>query len=246
MKYTIDLECSVGAFRQNNEDVISYGSDPRVGFFWMVVADGMGGHKAGEVAAGLLAESFENAVAELDGYYELSWPNWIERIFKEANENIWQAARDNKQYSGMGTTGVVLVQWAGKFHVGWVGDSRAYLWRDGEVKLLTRDHSAIHYLLDKGSITKEEAEESDSNHLLARAIGSKKTVEVDLLSDYLKSGDIMMLSTDGMHDFIPQITLRDYFAKFNSGKNIAASLVSIAIAQGSQDNITLGVVKSES
>ena len=246
MKYTVDLECSVGAFRQNNEDVISYGADGKAGLFWMVVADGMGGHNAGEVAAGMLAESFENAVAKLEGYYELNWPDWIERVFKQANLNIWQSANDNKKYAGMGTTGVAMVQWAGKFHVGWVGDSRAYLWREGKVKQLTRDHSAIHYLLDKGSITKEEAAESDSNHLLARAIGSKKTVEVDLLTDFLQTGDIMLLSTDGLHDFIPPKTLQGYLVKFNAGKNIAAALVSIAIAQGSQDNVTLGVVKYES
>ena len=143
----------------------------------------------------------------------------------------------------MGTTGVLLIYHRGKITVGWVGDSRAYLSRGEQLQPLTRDHSAIHYLLDKGSITQAEADQADSKHILARAVGSKKTVEVDCLSQSVQSGDVLMLSTDGLHDYLPDAILSRYISQFVAGKKVTETLVNLSIAQGSQDNISLLIAR---
>ena len=242
MKNRVDSSCALGAFRPNNEDAIEYGFDDSQPFFWMVAADGMGGHQAGEVASEMMVSSIKTAVSDIKGNYQQDWPSWIKSQLEIANRTIFDEAENNSKKRGMGTTVVLAIIWDRKLYVGWVGDSRAYICRNGKLKLLTRDHSAIHYLLDKGSITEKEALEADSNHLLARAIGSKQFVEVDLITEDLQRGDIMLLSTDGLHDYVPQAILENYLEKFASGQAVSETLVELSIAQGSQDNITLGIV----
>jgi len=243
MKLEVDSNCSVGAHRANNEDAIEFGFDDSADFFWMVVADGMGGHKAGEVASAMLVGQVKEAIESLFGFYQQDWSNWIKNILEKVNRDIYDAAENNSEQRGMGTTGVMVICYQGVMYVGWVGDSRAYLWRQGEIKQLTRDHSAINYLLDKGSITEEEARESDSDHLLARAVGSKKSVLVDLVTEKLATGDMIMLSTDGLHDYLPDAIMQEYLSKYASGQKVADRLVDLAIAQGSQDNLTLGIAR---
>lgn len=242
MKYHTESHSSKGPYRDNNEDAVDFGKDEDSQFFWMIVADGMGGHKAGEVASDMLVQLVGREIRELNQDYEQDWQQWIQNVIEQANGAIFQAARQSQQRTGMGTTGVLMILYQQQYFIGWVGDSRAYLLRTGELSQLTRDHSAIQYLLDKGSITKEEAEQSDNKHLLSRAIGVNETIEVDVISSPLNSGDTLFLSTDGIHDYLSTMVLSGYLADFNAGRKVAKKIINQALAQGSQDNLTLGVV----
>ena len=242
MKYQVESHSSKGPYRDNNEDAIDFGFDESADFFWMIVADGMGGHKAGEVASDMLAQLVKREIKELNQNYAQNWEQWIQTVIEQANGAIYQAAKKSKKLSGMGTTGVLLILYQKQCFIGWVGDSRAYLLRTRELSQLTRDHSAIQYLLDKGSITAEEAEQSDNKHLLSRAIGVGKTIEVDVISNNLSLGDTLFLSTDGIHDYLSNMVLSGYLADFSAGRKVAAKMINQAMAQGSRDNLTLGIV----
>jgi len=257
MKYRVEITCDQGAVRPNNEDAIRYGANKELNFLWMLIADGMGGHNAGEVASDLLVSSVEKSVKHLTSIPEQGWSEWINKQMSDANLVIYNAAQYNNEFKGMGTTGVLVIIAKGQCHIGWVGDSRAYLLREQALTQQTQDHSMIQFLLDKGAITSADAEKSNTKHLLSRAIGVKENVEVDVKSLDIKAGDILMLSTDGVHDYLSKEVIEAYLLKYGASANelvrtdiqskndsgICEDMVNQAIAQSSKDNLTIGLIK---
>lgn len=244
--FIVDCQTDKGTTKKTNEDAIAFSFEEDKQLFWMVIADGMGGHLAGEVASQMLVETVKKDFDNIKRPKRINWHNRIVKVLKTANSKIFQIAQSKDEYAGMGTTAVILVICEQQFFWAWVGDSRVYLWRDSKLQQLSRDHSAIHYLLDKGAITKKQAEESDSNHLLARAIGVKSKVDVDIGHQALKKDDILMLSTDGMHDFVSEKLISHYLKKFDADNLVSDILVKSAIKNDSKDNITVGIIKPES
>lgn len=260
MKYQVETASNKGVVRPNNEDVVGYGVNQKLGILWMLVADGMGGHKAGEVASEMLLCHIKKQINNLSVSPVKGWQEWIVEQIEDANTAIFDAAENNSEYSGMGTTGVLAIIASQQCHIGWVGDSRAYLFSQSELTQKTQDHSMIQYLLDKGAITAEDAEKSNTKHLLSRAIGVKNKLQVDTISFAIKSGDILMLSTDGIHDYLSKEVMVKHLINFSesdrqdqsqekSGSNtnqtdrICNAMIEQAIVQSSRDNLTLGLIK---
>jgi protein phosphatase len=257
MKYQVEITTDQGAVRPNNEDAIRYGANKKLGILWMLIADGMGGHKAGEVASEMLVSHIQNKVKKLSIEPQQGWNDWVKTQLMDANLEIYNAAQDNIDYEGMGTTGVLAIISNSQCYIGWIGDSRAYLLRDQTLTQQTTDHSMIQYLLDKGAITSDDAAKSNTKHLLSRAIGVKEKVVVDVKSLEIYPGDILMLSTDGVHDYLSQEVIEAYLKKYAASSNeivngsfqerndsgVCNDMVNQAIAQSSKDNLTIGLIK---
>ncbi len=212
----------------------------------MVIADGMGGHQAGEVASDILVNEIENAIGQLAKPTQVDWCCWLEVEINRANNKTFNQAKKNPEQLGMGTTAVVAIIQQNVCYVAWVGDSRAYIYRANEATnplvQITQDHTMIQVLLDKGAITKKEALESNNKNMLSKAIGIKKGVDVDTLSLPIAPQDIILLSTDGLHDNLEHLKLEQTVSQIQTGSDVTQPLVAQAIANGSSDNITFGSV----
>jgi len=244
-QYKFQSICERGAVRPNNEDAIKYGLSNDGNVAWMVIADGMGGHQAGEVASNLLVDEIEKAIVQASASADVDWTCWLEIEINRANNKIFNQAKNNSEQSGMGTTGVVTIIAQNTCYIAWVGDSRAYLYRSGEINSLsqiTQDHTMIQALLDKGAITKKEALESNNKNMLSKAVGIKKGVDVDVLSFPVHNQDIILLSTDGLHDSLEHLKFEQLVVKIQTGLDVTAQLVAQAIDNGSKDNITFGSI----
>jgi len=243
MMYHIETACDQGVVRSNNEDAICYDHNKKVDVLWMLIADGVGGHKAGEVASEYLINYFDHAFSQLTQSPEQGWLPWIEEHFTLVNEGIFKQSQAESSHQGMSTTGVLLVIDSKQCYLGWVGDSRAYSLSESVLKQQTKDHTMIQYLLDKGAITAEEAQKSNTKNLLAKAIGTKETIEVDVLSFGVKVGDTLLLSTDGLHDYLTTEQLALFMKNSNTTQSVCSDMIAQSINQSSKDNITVGIIK---
>jgi serine/threonine protein phosphatase PrpC len=226
----------VGMRRNNNEDSMFVDSD--AGFF--VVADGMGGHAAGEVASKIAVETVSGRLGELpadssDDAVRASMRSAI----VEAGQIIYTQARDNPEQAGMGTTVTALVlSNDGRYVVGHIGDSRAYRLRGGSLERLTRDHSLVQEQLDQGLLTTERARGHPLCHILTRALGTVKHVSPDVYSGAYEVGDIYLLASDGLTDMLSEEDIGDILADADSLEAGVEALVASANDAGGNDNIT--------
>jgi serine/threonine protein phosphatase PrpC len=198
------------------------------------VADGMGGAQAGEVAARIAAESFENQLSESGSAEEK-----LARAANEANRRIFEMARSDASVSGMGTTLTGALVSDNEVSIVHVGDSRAYLFRDGELRQLTRDHSLVEELRRRGRLTSEEAEEHPQRSIITRALGPDAEVEADLHSHQVRSGDVFLICSDGLTSMVREERLREILVQSPSLKAAVDSLIDEANRQGGRDNITV-------
>ncbi len=247
MNFEFQSLCDQGAVRPNNEDAIKFGlaADDKVA--WMIIADGMGGHQAGEVASGILVDEIQRAFTGLSDIEKIDWSCWIEIELNRANNKIFAQSQKNSEQKGMGTTAVLAIIHNQQCHIGWVGDSRCYLYRSDEsekqkLSQLTVDHTMIQALLDKGAITPKEAETSNNKNMLSKAMGIKKGVEVDTKQVTIHKHDILLLSTDGLHDSLDHTNLESIVARISDHSDVGKSLIEQAIKGGSKDNITFGSI----
>lgn len=239
-----------GRVRDHNED--SIGSNPDLGL--AVLADGMGGHKGGEVASALAVDTIlsnlsqtlkDLPVGETDSVTGYSLESMaIESAIKEANSVIYHAAQNNTNYEGMGTTVVVLLFYDNRISVAHVGDSRLYRMRDENLEQLTRDHTLIQELLDRGFYSEEEAQQSMNKNLVTRAVGVNPEVEVDLLEDVGQPHDIYLLCSDGLNDMIDDGLIGDIMINYHKNiDRIATELVKQANEHGGKDNVSALLAK---
>src|SRR2546425_5085223 len=161
-----------------------------------VVADGMGGAQAGEVASQIAADVFDSELRDDNPEEEL------ERLAREANRRIFELSRSDSSRSGMGTTLTGALLSSDEVSIVHVGDSRAYLLRDGELRQLTRDHSLVEELRRRGQLTPEEAEEHPQRSIITRALGPEEDVELDVHTHQARSGDVFLLCSDGLTSMI--------------------------------------------
>jgi PPM family protein phosphatase len=219
-----------GRRRLRNED--AFVCEPPL----FAVADGMGGARAGEIAARLAAAALEENAGDVQG------TEGITELIAEANRRVWERSLADPETAGMGTTvtAALLDEAAGTVTIGHVGDSRAYLVRDGELEQLTADHSLVAELVESGLLTPEEAERHPQRSAITRALGTEPTVEVDAFTVEGRPGDLFLLCSDGLSIMVSDTHVLSVIEETNHEPAEAAeSLVSVANARGGQDNITV-------
>ena len=238
-----------GMVRSHNEDSIA--SDPANGL--VVLADGMGGYNAGEVASGMATTVITTEIAQvLSGVqpYELDDKNEIvaTRIVREqilkANTSIYQAAQSQPQYSGMGTTLIVCLFYDNKVMVGHLGDSRVYRMRDGKFSQVTRDHSLLQEQIDSGLITAEQAKTAAHKNLVTKALGIDPTVEPEIHEYESLVGDIYLLCSDGLCDMVSDEDISMTLSMLGANLKLATQqLVQMANDNGGRDNVSVILVR---
>ncbi len=233
-----------GIRRENNQDVFYISDDPSMPIY--ILADGMGGHKAGELASNMASEIIvERIIKDKDKLNsEKSVMKWIKKTIEEANTKIYLESRKNKEYMGMGTTIIIGYIYKDKFYLGHVGDSRAYVIRDEKMEQITEDHSYVNQLLKLGNITKEEARNHPKKNMITRAVGSSSIIEIDLIDRQYKKGDILVLCSDGLYNMVEDSQILEAF-KNNKMQKACDKLISIANDNGGIDNITVLAIKFE-
>jgi serine/threonine protein phosphatase PrpC len=198
-----------------------------------VVADGMGGAQAGEVASRIAAESFEEGLGDGAPEQELS------RAALTANRRIFDLAREDSSRSGMGTTLTGALVSEDEVSIVHVGDSRAYLYRDGTLRQLTRDHSLVEELRRQGQLTSEEAEEHPQRSIITRALGPEPDVELDVHTHQARPGDVFLLCSDGLTGMVREDRVREILSSSSDLRAAADRLVREANEMGGRDNITV-------
>ena len=230
----------VGMRRQANED--RYAIVPELGLY--LVADGMGGHQAGQVASHLAAESAIRAIDALQGA-SVSLAERLRHAVACANREIFTAAQNKTELEGMGTTFVGMLFASERLALCHVGDSRAYLLRGGRLRGLTDDHSIVGELLRRHEISEADALEHPHRHVLTRALGVRPRTEPDLAEMTPQEGDVFVLCSDGLTTHISDAEIAERVASEEDLDLAAAGLVDSANRAGGQDNITVLLVRYE-
>lgn len=241
----------VGQQRSHNED--SIGSDAGLGL--LVLADGMGGYKAGEVASAIAVNVVmeqvrgglkQQAPEDLDEDSGYTYGSLMMRdAIARANETIMTTAEKQPQCQGMGTTVVAALFYDDRVSIAHVGDSRLYRMRGNGLEQLTVDHSLVQELVDKGFYTQQEAEESVQKNLVTRAMGIEPTIRTDVQEEAVLPGDVYLLCSDGLSDMVDDkgihLTLNKYSANLQEA---AQQLIQMANEAGGKDNISVLLAKA--
>lgn len=229
-----------GRIRTSNED--SFIVNGRNKLF--LVADGMGGHAAGEVASRIASTTLQELLANTGSQGDSA--EALRSAAQAANSRIYEAQRQNPEYQGMGSTLTALMVRGSKYYVAHVGDSRAYLLRDGTLDQLTRDHSVVWHLFESGVLRKEDLSKHPQKNLIIRSIGPHPQVEVDIESGEAHERDVFLLCSDGLTDVLTDQAIHRILSDSNkSPQELADVLVSSANAGGGPDNVTVVVVRLE-
>ncbi len=252
----LDIEVAnisdTGRKRPHNED--SAVTDTRLGL--AVVADGMGGYKAGEVASAIAAQLILNDIqaaiadgadGDVDPVSGLTQASLrLRDAVSKANAEVFRTAQEVPQCQGMGTTVVVVLYHGDKVSIAHVGDSRVYRLRGEEFKQITRDHSLIQELIDRGFFTPEEAAENTPKNLVTRALGIEQDVEVDVQEQDAMAGEIYLLCSDGLNDMVDDEEIHLTLSKYSANLvGAATELVRLANAKGGKDNISVVLVRPQ-
>ncbi len=220
-----------GKVREQNEDTFGY----RETLF--VIADGMGGHQAGEVASAIAVETV--LAAEIDADLVVS----LQRAVLNANTAILEEMSKNEDFSGMGTTVAILLLSADKAFVSHVGDSRIYQLTEGNLIQLTDDHSFVAELIKNGSITEEEAKIHPQRNVLTRALGTQGRLEFEVNCFQIHTGDKFLLCSDGLTSIVAEKNIKEILMSEKEPQAIADHLVEQANKDGGTDNITVIVIE---
>jgi len=209
---------------------------PELGLF--AVADGMGGHKAGDVASRMALGFLEQYLREHQNDH---MPNRdkLARGIQQANDTVYLAAREDLKQQGMGTTVTVCLVEGNHIIVANVGDSRALMLRSGKVNKLTVDHSLVQELIDGGGITEKEAMQHPRRNVLTRALGIGLSLAVDIYEYDLAFGDWLLICTDGLTGFVPEQRIGEVMLQSSNLDEVVHKLLEEAISCGSNDNITI-------
>ena len=231
----VGLVSDVGLKRKLNEDSACYLE--RQNFKIYVVADGMGGHNAGEVASKMAAEQI---VRYVDDNYSLEDEQiLISKAIKAANEEIYKFSKTNDKLNGMGTTVTACLVTAKYIYVANVGDSCCMALKNGELKKITKDHSLVQELLDSGTISEFEAINHPKKNIITRALGTSIDVNVDVFKLGVHEYDLFILCSDGLTNEVTKDEILRIISNENNYISIANDLVNLAKEKGGRDNITV-------
>jgi serine/threonine protein phosphatase PrpC len=217
----------------------------RAGYRLFLLADGMGGHKAGNVASKLTVEDLGKLWSESffdDGTPVATLETWLRNQIRNESENIADLGKLD-EYQGMGTTLEALVMQEGQVISAHVGDSRTYLIRDGELQKITTDHSLVQELVDAGQITEEEAEIHPNKNIITRSLGQSAEVQADLQAVEVQAGDYLLMNSDGLTNMISSEEILEVVYSDATIAEKTETLVALANDAGGHDNITVILVK---
>jgi protein phosphatase len=253
MKIACEALSDIGRKRKGNEDAHTVSTEQNL----FVVADGMGGHAAGEVASRIAVEAIEEFVALTAGNDEITWPfgldetisydgNRLKTAIRHANRRVLEATRENAELEGMATTVAAVLVEGDMANLAHVGDSRIYRWSEGEMTLLTSDHSWVNEQIQTGVISPEQARSHPLRNVVTRALGGRADLQVDVQALRMESGDILLLCSDGL----TTMTADEEIAGTLAGSDgdivkAARALVDGANERGGEDNITVVLMKFE-
>lgn len=236
-----------GKVRLNNEDSVSFDTAYRVA----VLADGMGGYQAGEVASSMATSMVQSELVRWLASGELlpssrQLARAIDICAHKANQAILEKAMSNPAYAGMGTTLVVGAFQPSTLVLGHVGDSRCYRWRRETLTRLTRDHSITQQQIDAGLLTPDQAAVAPGRNLLTRALGVREPLQVEIHEHAVESGDLYLMCSDGLTEMLSDQMITQILATDASLERLARTLVAEANARGGRDNIAVLLVRAYS
>jgi serine/threonine protein phosphatase PrpC len=235
MQFECVSRTHVGLKRKVNEDSMLAETDRGL---W-VVADGMGGHHAGEVASAAVVD----ALQRLPDYDDLDrFTGAAIEALRQVNDELIRLAHSQDSESTIGTTVVGLVVSGGRFRCFWAGDSRAYWLREGEIMRLSRDHSLVQDLIDAGMLTPEQAESHENANVITRAVGVRERLEVDTVSGDAQRGDLFILASDGLTRLVND---NEIAAELGNGslEQAADKLIDMVLERGAPDNVSLVITR---
>lgn len=226
----------IGLLRKQNED--HYLAMESCGLF--AVCDGMGGHKGGEVASRLAVDCIREYIEnEVSASYIENPVAVINNAIQKANFVIWSEGQENPEWHEMGTTITAALVINKQMSIANVGDSSLYIWRNENLKKLTRDHTLAEQMVSDGIIKQEEKRNSAYNHILTRALGVQQTVQIDNFEISLNQGDTILLCSDGLSDMLDEDEILAILQSDSSVQRLARKLLDAALAKGGYDNITI-------
>lgn len=231
-----------GMRRTQNEDHIDFDEDLGIA----VLADGMGGHRGGEIASSMAVESILEKLRNLlnrENSVSITSSQLLEVLsntISDSSGEIFRAAESNPDLKGMGTTVVATILSGNQLHIGHVGDSRLYLFRENILQCITEDHSLIQDLINKGFYTQEEARRANVGHVVTRALGTNTEVEVDTKVLNVQEGDLLLLCSDGLNDMASDPLIKDVLSDYRDNMaHTAKKLIHLANQHGGKDNISV-------
>ncbi|MBS4022477.1 MAG: Stp1/IreP family PP2C-type Ser/Thr phosphatase [Dethiobacter sp.] len=234
-----------GKVREKNEDSYLLCNDGA--FRLYAVADGMGGHAAGEVASNLALECVRRHVAEHGAKLledaGMSVPDFIKTMLDYANLSVLDVGLSERSQAGMGTTLTMLFGFYGRYWLGHIGDSRAYLINNDGIFHLTEDHTLVTQLVRNGQLSEEETNCHPQRHILTRALGTDKSVDFDIMPLACRPGDTVLLCSDGLHSLVDNEEIHAVAVAGEDIRSILEKLVSLANERGGTDNITAVLVQ---
>lgn len=225
----------IGRVRSVNQDAFYA---PAAGEKFALVADGMGGHRAGEIASKIAVEEFTRWLrcAPRPSEEALSY------AVSEANRAIYLKAKAEPDKAGMGTTLTALWIDSGRTYLAHVGDSRAYLLRDGELSQISRDHSLVAEMLERGEITPDEARIHPQRHYITRAIGTSAYITPDIDRFERRNGDVWLLCSDGLTNYVEKSEMEELMNGHGGWQQKISLMIELALRRGGADNITVLVI----
>lgn len=230
----------VGMIRSGNEDNFAVDAEPHHGLF--IVADGMGGHAAGEVASEMAVQIARREMHDVTDIASESAAGRMKDTLLRANRAIHDRTIAETDKQGMGTTASVLVATPERYLIGQVGDSRVYLLRDGALRQLTKDHSYVQEQVDAGFLTPEQARYHPYSNVITRCVGASPEVEPDVYSGETRPGDLFLVASDGLTGMVDDRRLQQLLMARVSPERMVHSLIAEANGRGGLDNITAIVV----
>lgn len=246
MIYEIATQTDPGLARDNNEDAIAFDALTRL----CILADGMGGYNAGEIASGMAAAFIKSEMGRwLSQAGRHANGKEVRRAMEicveNANHSIFNAANSNPQYTGMGTTLVVGVFQDDRLMLGHIGDSRCYRLRGTEFQQITKDHSLLQEQIDAGLITPEQALTSLNKNLVTRALGVEDTVMLEVNEHRVEAGDVYVMCSDGLSDMVNDAVIAGIMSGISSLEQKAHQLIVAANEAGGRDNISVVLVQAK-
>ncbi|MFD1215786.1 MULTISPECIES: Stp1/IreP family PP2C-type Ser/Thr phosphatase [Microbulbifer] len=242
----------IGQVREENEDSIHCYSDSETDFAYVVVADGMGGYSGGAVASRITVDTLKEHLDELvNGTFLACSPQQQQLMLRAclldscaiANQKILEAKSLRPQFSHMGTTLVAAVIWQNFLIVAHVGDSRAYLWNEYGLQRLTRDHSVVQEMIDRGQLTPEQAQTSQVRNHITRALGVENQVDVTINSWNLTENALLLLCSDGLTEYLDDSTIERILATHRPALECVYRFIDDANQCGGRDNISAGIIE---
>ena len=230
----------VGLVRSNNEDIFVV--DPRLRYG--LVADGMGGAAAGEMASQLFAQTAIERFAGFESVTEQATAEQVQQVFRLANDRILAHVAQHPHHEGMGCTAELIAFTPSTYVIGHMGDSRTYRWRTNSLKQLTKDHSLVQSQIDQGLISESQARGHSMRNVILRAVGVRPDPALDVLRGPILSGDVFLLCSDGLTDLVEDAAIAGVFMQAGPIEPMCHRLIDMAKQAGGKDNVTVVIAKA--